>query len=67
MSLKMIFATLFAVLIVPLFFARIVMATSPDAPMHSEKSGEAKEQEDLKFKEALQAEENPEARTPSSL
>jgi hypothetical protein len=58
-------ATLFAVFIVPLCFVKIVMATSPDAPMHSEKTGEAKIQEDLKFKELLQADEDPLVREPS--
>lgn len=65
--MKLICATLFAVLIVPLCFAKIVMATSPDAPMHSEKSGDAKEQEDQKLKAALQAEEGPIAAEPSVL
>jgi hypothetical protein len=64
-SMKLILATLFAVFIVPLCFAKIVMATSPDAPMHSEKSGEAKEQEDQKLKAALHAEEGPIATEPS--
>lgn len=67
LSLKLIFATLFAVLIVPVCFAKIVMATSPDASMRSEKSSEAKEQEDLKFKAALHAEEGPAATEPSEL
>lgn len=65
--MKLILTTLFAVLIVPLCFVKIVMATSPDAPMHSEKSGEAKEQEDQKFKAALNAEEGPVATEPSEL
>ena len=65
--MKLICATLFAVLIVPLCFAKIVMATSPDASLHSEKSGDAKEQEDQKLKAALQAEESPIAAEPSVL
>ena len=65
--MKLICATLFAVLIVPLCFAKIVMATSPDASLHSEKSGDAKEQEDQKLKAALQAEEGPIAAEPSVL
>lgn len=65
--MKLICATLFAVLIVPLCFAKIVMATSPDSPMHSEKSGDAKEQEDQKLKAALQAEDGPIAAEPSVL
>ena len=67
LSLKLIFATLFAVLIVPVCFAKIVMATSPDASMRSEKSGEAKEQKDQHLKAVLHAEEGSVATEPSEL
>ena len=56
--MKLILSTLSAILIVPLCFAKIVMATSPEATMHSEKTGEAKTQEDQKLKQIFQAEEN---------
>ncbi|MNL14614.1 hypothetical protein D3C87_1355630 [compost metagenome] len=65
--MKLIFSTLFAVFIVPLCFAKIVMATSPDAPMRSEKTGEAKEQDDQKLKAALLAEEGSIGAEPSEL
>ena len=58
-SMKLLLATLFAVILVPLCFAKIVMATSPEATLHAEKSGEAKAQEDQKLQAALRAEEAP--------
>lgn len=56
--MKLILATISAITVVPLCFAQIVLATSPDAPMHSEKTGAAKIQEEQKLRQIFQAEEN---------